>query len=156
MRWSEMNAFSPLMRGHEGLNPDINVQFDTSARILAHDAKMVRIHTALTPYLKKLVRENAATGVGVVRPLFFYYDEAPAYREAYEYLLGRDLLVAPVIKPGATTRTVYLPQDEWIHLETGKHYTGGTVEVPAPLGAIPVFVRKHADAAVREMAMNLF
>ncbi|MBR2590552.1 MAG: alpha-glucosidase [Clostridia bacterium] len=153
MRWSEMNAFSPLMRGHEGLNPDINAQFDASETVLAHDAKMTKIHTALAPYLKQLVKENAASGLGVVRPLFFHYDEPQAYEEAYEYLLGRDLLVAPVLKPGVATRTVYLPQDEWIHLHSGKEYGGGIVEVPAPLGEIPVFVRKSA-AKLQDILMR--
>ena len=145
MRWCEMNAFSLLMRGHEGLNPDINAQFDASEAVLAHGAKMAKLHVALAPYLKELAEENAATGVGAVRPLFFYYDEPQAYEEAYEYLLGRELLVAPVLEPGATTRRVYLPEDRWIHLESGREYGGGVHEVPAPLGEIPVFVRKSAE-----------
>jgi len=144
MRWCEMNAFTPLMRGHEGLNPDINAQFDASGAVLAHGAKMTALHIALAPYLKQLVRENANMGIPVIRPLFFYYDELQAYETAYEYLLGRDILVAPVLQQGAQTRTVYLPQDKWIHLESGREYGGGMVEVPAPLGEIPVFVRKQA------------
>ena len=156
MRWSEMNAFSPLMRGHEGLNPDINVQFDANARVLAHDAKMVRMHTALAPYLKQLVSENAVTGMPVVRPLFFHYDEPQAYEEAYEYLLGRELLVAPVLQAGARTRQVYLPEDEWIHLPSGKAYRGGHYTVDAPIGSIPVFVRKDADAQLSAIANTLW
>ena len=156
MRWCEMNAFSPLMRGHEGLNPDINAQFDASNTVLSHGAKFTKIHVALAPYLKKLVLENAATGVGVIRPLFFYYDEARAYHESYEYLLGRDLLVAPVLEPAAQVRKVYLPEDEWIHLESGKEYSGGIYTVPAPVGEIPVFVRKNAPKELLDLALSLF
>lgn len=61
-----------------------------------------------------------------------------------EYLLGRDMLVAPVVRPGETKRKVYLPQDKWIHLWSGKVYDGGTYTVDAPIGEIPVFVRKEA------------
>ncbi len=71
MRWCEMNAFTPVMRGHEGLNPDLNAQFDTSEEILAHGAKMAGIHKALKPYLKDAVKLNSEKGIGVVRPLFF-------------------------------------------------------------------------------------
>lgn len=156
MRWCEMNAFSPLMRGHEGLNPDLNAQFDASEKVLSHGAKMSRIHKALMPYLKKAVAYNAENGVGVVRPLFFYYDEPGAYNEGYEYLLGRDVLVAPVLKRDAYARQVYLPQDEWIHIESKKEYTGGRFNIAAPLGEIPVFVRKNASEDVLKILLNLY
>ncbi len=145
MRWMEMNTFSPVLRGHEGLNPDLNAQFDTSEVVLAHGAKYSQIHKKLKPYLSRASQYNTETGVGMVRPLFFYYDEEPAYTEAYEYLLGRDILVCPVLRPGAKDRQVYLPKDEWIHLWTGKEYQGGTVTVPAALGEIPVFIRKESS-----------
>lgn len=153
MRWFEMNAFSPLLRGHEGLNPDLNVQFDGTERVLNHGAKFSRIHKALKPYLKDAVKYNAENGVGTVRPLFFYYDEEKAYTECYEYLLGRDILVAPVIRPKAATRKVYLPNDTWIHLWSGKEYSGGEYELSAPIGEIPVFIRK--DSNFKEEFLNL-
>ncbi len=145
MRWAEMNAFSPLMRGHEGLNPDVNAQFDYDDRVLSHHAKMSRIHRALKPYLKECDAENAEKGVGIIRPLFFRYDEERAYSEAYEYLLGGDILVAPVLKENAESRRVYLPNDEWVHLWSGVLYPGGEYEIAAPLGEIPVFIRKNAE-----------
>lgn len=143
MRWCEMNAFTPIMRGHEGLNPDLNAQFDSTEAILAHGAKMAKIHKALKPYLKDAVKYNSKTGVGVIRPLFFYYDEEQAYNECYEYLLGRDILVAPVVKEGKNERSVYLPEDEWVHLWSGREYRGGNHNVDAPIGEIPVFIRKE-------------
>ena len=145
MRWLEMNAFTPVLRGHEGLNPDINAQHDSSERVLNHNAKYAKLHVALKPYLKDAVKENSESGLAVVRPLFFHYDEKEAYSEAYEYLLGRDILVAPVLKQGAIAREVYLPDDNWIHLWSGKEYVGGHHTVSAPIGEIPVFVRKGAE-----------
>jgi alpha-glucosidase len=144
MRWCEMNTFSPLMRGHEGLNPDLNSQFDASEDVLNHSAKMVQIHTQLKEYIEQAVEYNSKTGVGVIRPLFFYYNEDEAYNECYEYLLGRDILVAPVLKQNATTSSVYLPNDNWVHLWSKKEYNGGVYNIDAPLGEIPVFIRKTA------------
>ncbi len=155
MRWCEMNAFSPLLRGHEGLNPDLNAQFDASEPVLRHGKYMSQIHKQLKPYLVAADRKNSETGVGIVRPLFFYYDETRAYKEMHEYLLGRDILVAPVIEQGATTRDVYLPEDGWIHAPTGKQYRGGVHTVEAPIGSIPVFYRKDADEAVKAIMENL-
>ena len=155
MRWCEMNAFSLLMRGHEGLNPDLNVQFDFDDEVLAHGAKMSRIHKTLKPYLTDLVSQNAETGVGIVRPLFFYYDDKRSRSEKFEYLLGRDVLVAPVIDPGASERKVFLPDDEWVHIWTGNEFSGGEVTVDAPIGKPPVFVRKNAVPGVFRLLTEL-
>ncbi len=145
MRWCEMNAFSPLLRGHEGLNPDLNAQFDASEEVLVHGSKFSRIHKALKPYIKNAVKYNAENGVGAVRPLFFYYNEERAYTESYEYLLGRDVLVCPVLERKANKRKVYLPDDEWVHLWSGREYSGGEYTVDAPIGEIPVFIRKSSQ-----------
>ena len=155
MRWCEMNAFSPVMRGHEGINPDVNVQLDHDFDVLAIGAEASRLHVALKPYLKDAVKYNAQKGVGVVRPLFFYYDEKNAYEEKYEYLLGRDILVAPVIRPGEDTRRVYLPEDEWIHIAGKREYSGGYVSVDAPVGHPAVFVRKNASPQLLDVCMKM-
>ncbi|MBQ5969878.1 MAG: alpha-glucosidase [Clostridia bacterium] len=155
MRWCEMNAFTPVLRGHEGLNPDLNAQFDASEPVLRHGAAMSRNHALLKPYLMAADKYNSETGVGIVRPLFFYYDEPQAYSELHEYLLGRDILVAPVLEEDAVTREVWLPDDVWIHGPSGKEYRGGTHTVEAPVGSIPVFVRKDADRAVRDLFKSL-
>lgn len=104
LRWEEMNVFSPLFRTHEGNQPVNNVQFDDDEELLAQLAKCGRMHVALKDYLKGLVAEEISDGTPVMRPLFYHYDEAEAYTEKTEYLLGRDLLVAPVYEEGAKSR----------------------------------------------------
>ncbi|MBR2671769.1 MAG: alpha-glucosidase [Oscillospiraceae bacterium] len=142
MRWEEMCAFSPLLRSHEGNQPTRNVQFDADDELLKHLARMTDVHIALKNYLKLCIADDIARGTPVMRPLFYHYDEEPAYTEMYEYLLGRDILVAPVIEEGALRRTVYLPDDEWVHLFTGDEFGGGTHTVESPIGYPPVFIRK--------------
>ncbi|CAH1395545.1 unnamed protein product [Nezara viridula] len=60
-----------------------------------------------------------------------------------EFLLGEDLLVAPVLEQGATSRDIYLPRGEWRDENTGKVYTGPTTlkKYPAPLEVLPYFER---------------
>lgn len=142
LRWEEMNVFSPLMRFHEGNQPSRNVQFDADEELLTQLSRMSRMHKGLKPYLKELVKENAELARPVMRPLFYHYNEELAYKCTDEYLLGRDLLIAPVIKDAARERTVYLPEDEWVQLFTGAEYGGGIISVQAPIGRPPVFVRK--------------
>ena len=144
LRWEEMNVFSPLFRTHEGNQPVNNVQFDDDEELLAQLAKCGRMHVALKDYLKGLVVEEISDGTPVMRPLFYHYDEAEAYTEKTEYLLGRDLLVAPVYEEGAKSRTIYLPSDGWVDIFDGKEYAGGHMIVEAPIGKPPVFVRKDS------------
>jgi len=145
LRWEEMNAFSPLYRFHEGNQPAMNVQFDADEELYNQLEKFTNTHVRLKGYIKELVDENVNKGTPVMRPLFYHYDEPRAYTESLEYLLGRDILVAPVIDKGATTKTVYLPEDEWVHLYSGKEFDGGMVIVGAPIGEPPVFIRKDSE-----------
>ncbi len=153
MRWEEMNAYSPLFRSHEGNQPDRNVQFDYDDELLASLSKASRVHAALKPYIKELVKDNAQKALPVMRPLFYHYDEEPAYNETTEYLLGRDILVAPVIKQGAVSRSVYLPEEEqgWTELYTGKVYSGGVYDIYAPIGRPPVFIRGSRERFIELM-----
>ena len=153
LRWAEMNAFSPLFRSHEGVRPDNNAQFD-APEVIAGYAKMSRVHAHLKPYLQALDRENHSRGVPVMRPLFFYYGGDEDYTQAYEYLLGRDILVAPVLEPGRADWEVYLPGDTWVHLWTGKTYGAGKHTVPAPLGEPPVFCRRESSFLTEFLALR--
>ena len=146
LRWEEMNAFSPLYRFHEGNQPSKNVQFDRNPELLAQLAKFSSIHKALKPYLKQLEKENSEKGTPVMRPLFYHYEEDPAYTEKTEYLLGKDILVAPVLNKGVDQREVWLPDDKWVHLFSEKEYGGGTFDVKASIGTPPVFIRKESQA----------
>ena len=142
MRWLEFACFTPVMRSHEGNRPATNVQLYDTRSLLAFTARMTHLHDALLPYMKEAVRQNSETGLPVMRPLFFAQDCETAWQTGnYSYLLGDDLLVAPVVEPGAETRMLWLPTGEWTHLWTGKTCSGGEITVPAPLGQPPVFYR---------------
>lgn len=149
-RWSEMAAFTPVMRSHEGNRPDDNLQLDSSPEILSHFARMTRIYVHLAPYLAELSRAAHETGLPVQRPLFLHFEDDPrAYESQTSYLYGPDLLVAPVIEAGATTWKTYLPAGaRWTHVWSGTTFEGGgEVEVAAPIGQPPVFWRQGSPYA---------
>ena len=74
--------------------------------------------------------------------LLEYPDDAKAYDCDDEYLIGDKMLVAPVIEPAATSRSLYLPQGSWTDYWTGTVLEGGrNITVAAPLRQIPIFVR---------------
>ena len=143
LRWAEMAAFTPVMRTHEGNRPDTNFQYYDDDDCIKDLARLTGIYTMISPLLKELVKENSEKGTPVQRPLFFHNeDDARSYTEQFEYMLGENVLVAPVYEEGKLEREVYLPSDGWVHLWTGKEYGKGDHTVPAILGDTPVFYKK--------------
>ena len=148
LRWAEMAMFTPFMRTHEGNRPDTNFQYYDDEDTMERLARLVDVYTMLAPYTKTLVEENADSGHPVQRPLFMHYEsDAKAYDIQYEYLFGRDMLIAPVYEQDKHEWDVYLPQDEWVHLWTGEEYHGGEITVSAELGYTPAFYRKNSEFA---------
>jgi alpha-glucosidase len=143
MRWTELGAFTPIFRTHEGLKAAENWSWDRDAETTAHFRRFARVHEALKPELLRLAEEAAATSMPIVRHLAMVFpDDAGSRAISDQLMLGDDLLVAPVVTEGATRREVYLPPGAWFHVFTGERFEGpGTVTVEAPLGTPPVFSR---------------
>lgn len=143
LRWLEFACFTPVMRTHEGNRPEDNVQLYSDGEMISAAARLSRIHTALAPYITACMEENSASGLPVMRPLFVAYpDCAPAYdRDLYEYMLGGDVLCAPVVRQGETSRRVLLPEDNWINLWTRQPLSGGEYDIFSAPGRPPVFYR---------------
>jgi len=146
-RWCELAAFAPVMRSHEGNRPDENLQYDSTPELLGCFARWSRVHAHLAPYVRTLCREAASSGLPLQRPIFLHYPEdAGLFAVQDQYLYGADLLVAPVIEAGATSRRVSLPGDRaWRHAWTGMDFAPGTHEIAAPIGQPPVFY--NSDSA---------
>ena len=88
-----------------------------------------------------------------MRTLFYEFPEDPVCcQQDYNYMFGSDLLIAPVVLPGAEKRRVYLPKGAmWTHAFSGEVYPGGQqVEVDAPLSSIPVFLRDGRQSYLLE------
>lgn len=144
LRWAEMAVFMPVMRTHEGNRPDTNFQYYDDTEVMKDFGRLVQIHVALKPYIKEAVIQNSEHAIPVIRPLFYHYHEQKCFEEQTEYLFGPDILVAPVYEEGKESRSVYLPDDQWIHLFTHQSYCGGEYLVEAPIGYPPVFFRMNS------------
>lgn len=147
-RWMELAAFTCVFRTHEGFDPKVAAQFDSTPENTAHLTRFGNVYKGLATYRKRVVAEAAQKGYPVARHLFLHYpDDHNTYSLRYQYLLGRDLLVTPVLDKGATTVNVYFPVgDEWVDLWSGADAgkPGLWSQMPAPLGKPAVFLRKGA------------
>jgi len=148
MRWTELAAFTPIMRTHEGNRPEANAQIWSDAGTLAHFARMTAIWSGLAPYHADTMTAYETTGLPPVRHTWLHYEDEPELRRLpYQFLYGRDLLVAPVVKPGKQLSEAWLPSDQWVHLWTSREFQGGPVTIEAPLGYPPVFYRASSPWA---------
>jgi alpha-glucosidase (family GH31 glycosyl hydrolase) len=146
IRWCQFGALTPLMRDHLGpkrmTTPDA-IDLWSNEQTVATWRRYARLHNALVPYLYAYAREAHETGVPTMRHMVLHSPEFPeAQDQDYQYLLGRELLVAPVVEQGATTREVWFPPGTWYSFWDDREWTGpGYATVPAPIEQIPLFVR---------------
>ncbi len=155
MRWTELGAFSPIMRTHDGNKKMENWRWNDDAESEAHFVRFAKIHTALQADLGRWRDEAADTSIPMVRHLMLEFpDDVATWDVSDAFMLGDTWLVAPITEEGATQREVYLPDGAtWFHAWTDEQHEGGqTIVIDAPVGSPPVFSRDEDRPALRELA----
>ncbi|XAR69576.1 Alpha-glucosidase [Bertholletia excelsa] len=148
LRWMELSAFTTVFRTHEGNKPSINSQFYSNHRTLSHFARFAKVYKAWKFYRTQLVKEASQKGFPVCRHLFLHYpDDENVHNLSYEqFLVGEEILVAPVLDKGKKNVKVYFPMGKrcsWKHIWTGNLYTehGYEAQVEASIGYPAIFVK---------------
>jgi alpha-glucosidase/alpha-D-xyloside xylohydrolase len=165
VRWFQFGAFCPLFRSHGrtwklrlpwGWNTGDPGPVETNLKPdpeLLHDARIepickqyLELRYRLMPYLYSVVREGTQNGLPIMRALWLHYPDDPAaVARGDEYLWGRDMLVAPVVEQGATSRKLYLPRGTWYDWWTGDPQEGGReITREVDLATTPLYVRAGA------------
>jgi alpha-glucosidase len=154
-RWLQAAALTPVMRSHTVKDSPDQEPFAYGPKFTAINRATIELRYRLLPYLYGLFEECERTGVPAMRPLWLdFASDRETYLVDDEYLVGSDLLVAPVVDPGVVKRSVYFPAGAtWVDWYTGKTYEGGKrTDVAAPLERLPVFVRAGAVVPMRPVA----
>ena len=141
IRWAQANVFLGVMQF--SLAPwDFGEQCNQLCREAAE------LHMEFVPILEKYTHQAAKSGEPVIRPVFWL---APEDEDALlcddQFLVGDEILVAPVLYEGQRSRQIYFPPGNWKDRETGISYQGPTVvkNYPAPLSKLPFFFREDPD-----------
>jgi len=168
IRWFEFGVFCPIFRLHgfrlpypvrDILNPDgycgsggPNEVWSFGEEAYEIIRRYMYVREELKPYIMKQMKLASEDGTPVMRPLFYdFCGDKNVYDIGDEYMFGPDLLVAPVVEPGARKRMVYLPEGcRWKDAGTGMVYDGGTrIEADAPLDTIPLFLKEDARLSLQ-------
>lgn len=142
-RWIQVGCFSPLFRNHCAKGNMNQEPWLFGDEVLNIYRKYVELRYSLLPYFYDLCHECEQTGLPIIRPLVLHYEKDTNVRNLNdEFLVGKNLLVAPVVEQGAVKRMVYLPEGTWYDYWTHKEYPGAQYYlVDAPLDVCPIFVK---------------
>ncbi len=148
-RWVEAAAFFPFMRGHSSIGTPQKQPWSFGKAHVAENRRAIERRYQYLPYIYDAFQQAAQTGLPILRPLVLAFPNDPhTYGLASEYLFGRDLLVAPILRPASTGRGVYFPAGTWYRLQYGRApqaFTGpATKTVRAAEGQLPLFARGGA------------
>jgi alpha-glucosidase len=142
----QYGALTPFFRNHSELGNVDQYAWAFGPVVLGHVREAIRLRYRLLPYLYAAFLRATETGEPVQRPLVFDHQDDPVAAQVDDaYLLGPDLLVAPVTGPGQTARQVYLPEGDWHDWHTGERLDGPRyVLAPTPMDRIPIYARGGA------------
>jgi alpha-D-xyloside xylohydrolase len=160
VRWFQYGAFCPLFRLHGDRLPRIPLttemtggpnevwSFGDEAYELI--CQVLALRERIRPYVNAQMQRAHEDGMPPMRPLFVDFPDDPeSWSVDDEFMLGPDLLVAPILSAGLRARPVYLPPGLWKNAWTGVECAGGTtISVDAPLDRIPVLLRSSAHVPV--------
>lgn len=137
VRWTEANTYCSMM------------QFSIAPwRVLSESEcdivrRLADTHAEIGDVITELAKNASRTGEPIVRCMEYEFPGQGFETVTNQFMLGKSILVAPVIEKGVNKRTVKLPQGEWYDKD-GVKYSGGTkVEVSAPLGVVPIFTMEN-------------
>jgi alpha-glucosidase len=145
-RWMQMAAFTPFFRNHTMVGTRAHEPWSFGPEIESIVRSAIELRYQFLPYWYCLFAEAHRSGAPLMRPLAWRYQEDPvAVACGDQFLLGRSLLVAPVMRQGAVARSVYLPAGVWFDFWSGRRYRGGQhIIADAPLSRLPLFVEGGA------------
>ncbi len=146
IRWMEWGIFQPFSRGHSTIHTKDHEPWSFGKEAEAISKHLIELRYQLLPYFYTAFVDASEKGLPVNRPMVVAFPEDPiACRCEDEFMVGENLLVAPILEPGKDHRAVYLPESVWYHLETGISYAGKQWHlVEAPLGKPALFVKGNA------------
>ncbi len=144
-RWIELGAFNPIYRDHAAKGTA-----DQEPWVHGPEHEMIRrryieLRYRLMPYFYTGTEQMTRTGLPFMRPLFLEYPHLPdADKNDHDFLLGRDLFVAPVDTEMLDAKAVTLPPGDWYDFWTGSKLTSTTLQLHPRLDELPLFVRAGA------------
>lgn len=156
LRWMQLGAFYPLMRNHCSIGQRAQEPWAFGEPWTSRVRSAIERRYRLMPYLYQLFRDAHETGLPILRPMTWQEpDNKQLDNVSDQFMVGQDILVAPIMEPGQRARAVYLPEGQWLNLHTGLlSHGGGYALVETQYDDIPVFLRAGAVLPLSDVRQN--
>ena len=136
VRWAQTNALMGMMQ--ISISPWRVLNKENSELV----KKAIKLHEEYSDVFYSLAKHASKTGEPIVRHMAYEFPDEGFETENTQFMLGSDILAAPVIEKGAESREVRLPLGKWFASD-GKLYDGGkTVTINVPLDKMVYFKKQ--------------
>ena len=153
-RWMELGALTPFYRGHTIINTNDQEPWAFGEEVENNVRNIMNLRYELLPFFYNEFHNASQTGIPIVRAMFLnYQDDDECYSDGaqYQYMLGENLLVAPVLSECENSKKLYLPEGKWLDWWNNTVYEGKRwILVDAPLDRIPLFIREGGVIPMQE------
>ncbi|HII4512978.1 glycoside hydrolase family 31 protein [Clostridium perfringens] len=146
IRWMEMGPFIPIFRNHSNMYTRRQEPWAFGPRAEKIAKKSIELRYELLPYIYDLYYISHKEGLPIFRPMIMEYEKDMNLLNMREqFMLGENMIVAPVLYEGERSKTVYLPKGSWFNYFTREKLQGGKwYKLPCELDEILVFVKEGA------------
>lgn len=162
VRWTQLSAFAPFFRNHAAMWAKNQEPWAFDENTLALCRTFIKMRYSLTPYIYSEFIRSASREEPFIRGLFYDYKEAIGRLDDDQFLCGRSLLVAPVVKASTHGRLVFLPAGSWLKVTgserglSGEHVQpGGDFYVDAAINEMPLFLKHGSLVPMAEPAPHV-
>ena len=144
IRWMEMGPFIPIFRNHSNMYTRRQEPWAFGPRAEKIAKKSIELRYELLPYIYDLYYISHKEGLPIFRPMIMEYEKDMNLLNIREqFMLGENMLVAPVLYEGERSKAVYLPKGSWFNYFTMEKLQGGKwYKLPCELDEILVFVKE--------------
>ncbi|MFD1849072.1 glycoside hydrolase family 31 protein [Oceanobacillus bengalensis] len=168
-RWMQVGAFTPFFRNHSAIGTVYQEPWQFGGKYEKIMKKYIQMRYEWMPQLYSLFYQASKSGLPVMRPLLMEYPkDEKTYNLNDQFMIGDNVVIAPILAPSVTDRAVYLPEGEWVEFSTGEVYEGSKTHlVHAELKDLPIFIRKgtaimqgswssNKDKETKNVTMNVY
>ncbi len=143
IRWMEIGPFIPIFRNHSNMYTRRQEPWAFGPRAEKIAKKSIELRYELLPYIYDLYYISYKEGLPIFRPMIMEYEkDINLLNMREQFMLGENMLVAPVLYEGERSKTVYLPKGIWFNYFTMEKLQGGKwYKLPCELDEILVFVK---------------
>lgn len=142
-RWIQLGVFTPFMRAHSAGDTREREPWSYGEEFEAINRKFIELRYKLMPYIYSTFWEHHKYGFPILRPVVMIeQDKIENRTREEEFTFGDKILISPILHPGQSSKTVYLPEGKWFNYWTHEAYEGGQEHIAqAAIDSMPIFVK---------------